>query len=97
MKGDSVEIWEPTTRSWRLVVQRMAHTREHASATLLADGRVLIVGGQTPANVYVFAEIFDPRSETFTRVAGAPASTGRMARRLRWMRSLPRRAWTEVA
>lgn len=69
---DSVEIWEPTTRRWRLVPQRMAHTREYASATRLADGRVLIVGGDTAAADYVFAEVFDPRTERFTRVGPAP-------------------------
>jgi hypothetical protein len=68
-----VEIWDPATRGWRLVTQRMAHTREHASATLMADGRVLIVGGDTPATAYVFAEIFDPRTETFAPLSGAPA------------------------
>jgi hypothetical protein len=51
----------------------MAHTREHATASLLPGGRVLIVGGYTPASNYAFAEIFDPANETFTPVADAPA------------------------
>lgn len=69
---DSVEIWSPATRDWRLVAQRMAHDREYASATLLPDGKVLIVGGDTESNAYVFAEVFDPATERFTPVAGAP-------------------------
>jgi hypothetical protein len=83
LNRDSVEIWDPATRTWRLVAQRMAHTREYASATLLADGRVLVVGGQTPANAYVLAEIFDPRTETFSAVATAPAER-------RWLHSAHR-------
>ena len=38
----------------------------------LPGGRVLIVGGETPAANYSFAEIFDPANETFTPVANAP-------------------------
>lgn len=65
---NSVELWDPATRSWRLVSARMAHAREYPTATLLADGRVLIGGGSTDRAQYVFAELFDPRSESFTAV-----------------------------
>jgi hypothetical protein len=69
---NSAELWDPATRSWRLVAQRMRSLREHHSATLLADGRVLIVGG-APADLTTHqAEIFDPRTESFTPVAGLP-------------------------
>ena len=47
----------------------MSHAREFPSATLLADGRVLIAGGTHVALHNSFAEIFDPRSESFTPVA----------------------------
>jgi hypothetical protein len=66
---NTVELWDPATSSFRLVTTRMAHVREYPTATLLADGRVLIAGGDTIAPTYVFAEIFDPRTETFTPVA----------------------------
>jgi hypothetical protein len=53
------------------VVDRLDHT-----ATLLADGRVLVTGGRTqdlvdgqPPDVLASAEVFDPRSGRFERVA----------------------------
>jgi hypothetical protein len=65
---NTVELWDPATRSFRLVTARMRHVREWPTATLLADGRVLIAGGDTVATQYVLAEIFDPATETFTPV-----------------------------
>jgi hypothetical protein len=81
----SAEIWDPATRSWRLLGATMAHSREFASATLLDNGQVLVVGGDTAATNYVFAEIFDPASERFTPVAGAPAER-------RWLHAAHRQA-----
>jgi hypothetical protein len=70
----SAEVWDPATdtfaRAGVLVDARTGHT-----ATLLADGRVLIVGGTTAADrgrTLAGAEIWDPGTMTF-----APA--GRMA------------------
>ena len=68
---NTVELWDPATSSFRLVAARMSHVREYPTATLLADGRVLIAGGYTVAPTYVFAEVFDPRTETFAPVAAA--------------------------
>ena len=43
------------------------------TATLLDDGRVLILGGRSPKDsVYASAETYDPRSGTF-RAAGSMA------------------------
>lgn len=64
---DSAELWEPATGRWRRVAARMTHDRQLHTATALADGRVLIVGGlRASAGDYVFAELFDPQTETFT-------------------------------
>lgn len=68
---DSAELWDPSTRRWRLVAARMAHDRQHHSATLLADGRVLLVGGYSSGGPYRFAELFDPRTESFAPLPGA--------------------------
>lgn len=66
---NSVELWDPASLSFRLVAATMRHSREFASATLLADGRVLIVGGDHDDEFDVPAEIFDPRTERFEPVA----------------------------
>lgn len=70
---NTVELWDPATRSFRLVAARMSHVREWPTATLLVDGRVLIAGGDTVATNYVLAEVFDPATETFTPVASTIA------------------------
>lgn len=72
LNRDSVELFDPHSGSFRLVAARMAHVREFPSATLLADGRVLICGGYHIAAQNRFAEIFDPASESFKPVAGGP-------------------------
>jgi hypothetical protein len=80
--GDDVERYDPAGLSWRtaghMLQRRAAHT-----ATLLRDGRVLIVGGWTccrpaPANSVFHAssaEIYDPTTGQFA--ATGSMTTGR--------------------
>ncbi len=70
---NSLELWNPASQTWALAGNRMAHVREHATASLLPGGRVLIVGGRTEAASYRFAELFDPANETFSPVPDAPS------------------------
>jgi subtilase family serine protease len=46
----------------------MAFKRDGATSTVLANGKVLIVGGFDNVNTVAIAEIFDPASDTFTMV-----------------------------
>jgi hypothetical protein len=62
----SAEIWDPATNQFRLLPATMRMARADHSATLLPDGRVLIVGGLSVDASYQFAEIFDPATETFS-------------------------------
>lgn len=66
------ELFDPTTRTFQatgaMVSQRTDHT-----ATRLPDGRVLVVGGRDstcfftcPLRIWPSAELFDPRTGTFT-------------------------------
>ena len=65
----SAELYNPTTASFQqtgsMVIAREIHT-----ATLLKDGRVLIVGGTRPNGLdwesLPFAEIYDPATGTFS-------------------------------
>jgi hypothetical protein len=67
--SDTAEIFDAATGQFRLVQQRMYMRRANHSATLMPDGRVLILGGLTaPGGSYEIAEIFDPRNEAFTAV-----------------------------
>lgn len=68
LNRDSVELWDPQARRFRLLAARLQHVREFPSATLLADGRVLIAGGWHGGQSYRFAELFDPRTERFEPV-----------------------------
>ena len=55
---DAVGAWAPGVN--------MAVRRSDQTATLLTDGKVLIVGSQFAAKI---AEVFDPTNGTFTRIA----------------------------
>ena len=70
----SAELYNPTTGTWA-ATGPMHQVREQHSATLLADGDVLVaggtdVGGHTPGISYeAQAELYSPRTGTWTRTA----------------------------
>ncbi len=72
----SAELFDPKTRSWKMVPS-MAVGRSHHAATLLADGRVLVTGGTSAdpdPSVARFvalasAELFDPAKNRWTPAA----------------------------
>ena len=62
----AADLYDPATgrfsKTGSMKTGRWLHT-----ATLLQDGRVLILGGRSPKDsVYASAEIYDPRSGTFS-------------------------------
>lgn len=74
-------LYDPATNSWS-TAGAMSVSRSLHTATLLADGRVLVVGGYTltsstqrPAG-RTSVEIYDPRTGTFTE--GPPVNVPRM-------------------
>jgi hypothetical protein len=68
----SAEIYDPATRTFRRLASRMSTPRANHAMHLLANGKVLVVGGfsyEGIGSAYGFAELFDPATETFTAVA----------------------------
>jgi N-acetylneuraminic acid mutarotase len=70
----SAEVFDPASGKWT-PTQPMAFGRYVASATLLDDGRVLIVGGSDNSGFVKPTETFNPMSSSWTTVGSL--STGR--------------------
>lgn len=59
------EIFDPLQKKWRIVASLNIPRYDHTS-TLLADGRVLVVGGKgTNGSILNSSELFDPVSNTW--------------------------------
>jgi hypothetical protein len=72
---ETAELFDPKTNGWRLVGS-LADARNGHTATKLADGSVLVVGGARPVHQHLASvERFDPGREVFS--AAAPLSLGR--------------------
>lgn len=62
--SSSVELYDPASRTWS-ATSKMTAGRAGHTATLLADGKVLVVGGTTIPGLG--AEVYDPKSRTWAR------------------------------
>lgn len=72
--SDTAEIYEPSSGTFRFTLHAPLRRRAGHSLTLLPDGRVLIVGGQSGGTSSpVSAEVFDPETETFTETTSPPS------------------------
>src|SRR5262252_9930424 len=56
------QIWDPVTRAWSATAPA-AYARYGAAAALLADGRVLVTGGQASLTT---GEVYDPVTNRWT-------------------------------
>jgi N-acetylneuraminic acid mutarotase len=69
----SAEIYDPGTRTWSLTAP-LTDARYRHTATLLADGEVLITGGHDSTKVLASTELYDPSTGGWIQVGdlGAP-------------------------
>lgn len=68
----SAELYDPATRTWSPADALDLGRRDH-TATLLNDGTVLVVGGQSPAGITPKTEIYDPAADLWSP---GPDTTG---------------------
>lgn len=59
------ELYDPTNNEWN-IVDSLSVGRLYHSATLLKDGRVLVIGGLTPNRMLKSCEIFDPLTQQWS-------------------------------
>ena len=72
LPGGNSEIYDPASNTWAQAAP-ILHTGAHSgsSATLLPDGRVLVIGGADVNDNFVRAQVYDPQANVWTLVEPA--------------------------
>ena len=75
--GSSSQLYDPDSGTWTSAGKMVTPSRNHA-ATLLPDGKVLVVGGFDVGNDNGFdsAELYDPATGIWTAIAPMHGATG---------------------
>ena len=81
---DRVDVYLPAERRW-VQGHSMLQARTGQRATALLDGRIFLTGGYDGPRLIGTSEIYDPRTDTWTRAAPMPDVRGDFA-----MTTLPR-------
>jgi len=71
---DSAEIYDPATNRWSAAAP-MTFKRFHHTATLLPNGKVLVIGGTTSAGGHSIPELYDPATNSWLPVSSMAASS----------------------
>ncbi|MGO9085651.1 MAG: kelch repeat-containing protein [Candidatus Sulfotelmatobacter sp.] len=66
----SAELFDPSALTF-VYTGTMVSARQNYTATLLSDGKVLLVGGSDGSNALASAELFDPSNNSFAPSAGS--------------------------
>lgn len=74
----SAELYRPDTGTWTPTTEPMSVTRTRHTATLLATGEVLVVGGAGGDAPYVYAsaELYDPITDAWKPAPALPTEAG---------------------
>ena len=67
------EIYDPATGNFSLTLGHLSNARQTHTASLLADGKVLVAGGMldNAGTATATAELFDPATQLFTTTIGS--------------------------
>lgn len=71
----SAEIYDPSVDAW-LTTRSMRHARVFHTASVLPNGKVLVVGGADNVTFLQTAELYDPSNDTWTLVRSLHGTRG---------------------